>query len=112
MNNSKIENDTLFDNVDSIKQRVENLLSELPHLRDDDNKLIANMWFHQIGSKQIGEMSAFEFLKTFAYNQLTSPETIRRIRQKLQEQKPELRGLTYKKRHELAESVRIQIQNI
>ena len=112
MNNLKTENATLFENTSSIKSHVEKLLASFPHLRDDDNKLIANIWSYQIGMESVRQINGYDFLKIFADGNLTSPETIRRIRQKIQEQKPHLRGVNYKKRHELAESIRINVSNL
>ena len=44
------------------------------------------------------ELSAYEMLCMFAESKLTNPETIRRMRQKLQEQHKELRGKKYQER--------------
>ena len=41
------------------------------------------------------EITAYDFLKQYAESQLSNAETIRRMRAKLQEEKPELRGKVY-----------------
>lgn len=82
----------------SIKGKVEYLLKKTPHLRDDDNKLIATYWWHQFGTDKINLVTGKDFLQTFADGKLVSPESVRRVRQKLQEQKPELRGESYNRR--------------
>jgi hypothetical protein len=76
---------------------IQRLLNKYKHLRDSDNKLIATYWFNEIKEKgqNIYEMSAFDFLKLYSDSKLTNAETIRRMRAKLQEEKPELRGDVY-----------------
>lgn len=78
-----------------IKDKVADLLEKFPHLRDDDNKLIATIWRKEFGMDNV---SALAFLIALSEGTLTSAENIRRSRQKLQEQRPELRGLNYNKR--------------
>jgi hypothetical protein len=88
-----------------IKPKVKWLLENFTHLRSDDNKLIANVWHNEINH----DMSASQFLRFFADGKLTSPESIRRMRQKLQEQIPRLRGNKYKNRMFLEKEMRSNI---
>lgn len=80
---------------------VRHLLISHEHLRDDDHKLIANIWNRELRG-EAHEKTAFEFLSLFANRELTNPESIRRIRQKLQETEPLLRGKNFEKRHKIA----------
>jgi hypothetical protein len=48
----------------------------------------------------------------FSDGELTSPESIRRVRQKLQEQNEDLRGYKYKKRIENQERIKQQLKEI
>jgi len=63
------------------------LLEKYPQNRDSDETLISNMWYNEL--KQQGtdsrEITGFQLLEMLAANKLTPPETIRRIRQKIQE---------------------------
>ena len=79
------------------KQRIEKLLIKTPHLKDSDNKLIATIWFREIEAKGLdpNKISAYDFLKFYSESAVSNAETIRRMRQKLQEEKPELRGKAY-----------------
>lgn len=95
--------------IKHIKNKVTTLLREKPELRDNDNKLIANIWNCEIGREndekkthKSHSTTAYCFLQAFAAGQHTNPESIRRIRQKIQEQNPELRGKSYvnRKKHE------------
>lgn len=66
--------------------------------RDDDNLLIAKIWYREFKNKDVPN-DVIEFLKFFSAGNLTSPESIRRCRQKLQEEFQGLRGKSYMARH-------------
>lgn len=85
-----------------IQELVEVYLRTHPAMRDDDMLLIANIWITKIGPLRAEEMTAKKFLSLFANSDLPNPETIRRLRQKLQETKPDLRGKRYRERHNIA----------
>jgi hypothetical protein len=78
-----------------IKNKVHFYLKKYPHLRDDDNGLIANIWYEELGVRHDPHLLAIYFLAEFADGNLSSPESIRRSRQKIQEDHPELRGEKY-----------------
>tara|TARA_B100001248_G_C27258509_1_gene397263 strand:+ start:407 stop:730 length:324 start_codon:yes stop_codon:yes gene_type:complete len=82
------------------KDRVYKWLEKASHLRDDDNKLIANIWCEDIVSKgySVKDISGHFLLKLLAEHKLTSTESIRRSRCKVQEDNPHLRGHKYNKR--------------
>jgi len=82
------------------KDGVKELLEEHPELRDDDNKLIAGIWYAETEA-----ISLSKFFTELAESKLTSPESIRRCRQKLQEENEALRGNNYVKRHKHQEEV-------
>lgn len=84
-------------NLKSVEPIVHKLLEDNPHLRDDDNKLLANIWHFKLGCKG-EEMSAFDVLKMIAAKELPHFESIRRCRQKLQELNPRLRGRKWESR--------------
>jgi len=90
------------------KEKVEKLLSEKPHLRDDDQRLIANIWHKELSEygKLAKEISGFELLAVLSEgNVLTSSEGICRCRRKLQEEYPELRGNSWRERHKNEEKI-------
>lgn len=84
----------------NLKETIHELLVKHIRLRDSDNKLTANVWNKEL--KLLGHnpktMSAFELMKLFAEDKLSSPTSIRRHRAKFQELIPELRGAKYKAR--------------
>lgn len=96
-----------------IKDRVKALLVVYPHLRDNDNRLIATMWKLDLLNKKLipDDLNATNFLFLYADNRLTNAETIRRVRQKIQEENPELRGTVNAFRQEQGEEVRKEIKN-
>ena len=79
------------------KETIKKILLQKPHLRDNDNKLIAAYWFRELRNKGIESetITALDFLHKYADNELTNAESIRRMRAKLQEENPNLRGRAY-----------------
>lgn len=95
-----------------VKDRVKYLLAAWPHLRNNDNKLIANIWNQDLlkMGHNNATLSASNFLALYATGQLSNAETIRRVRQKIQEENPELRGTAYSERQKQGEEVRKEIK--
>jgi hypothetical protein len=95
-----------------IKDKVKSILELVPSTRDNDSELISIFWEQELGHEMIN-LSAERFLTMFAHsNVLTNAETIRRTRQKIQEQNEDLRGLKFKVRKVLAEEVRKTIKDL
>lgn len=95
-----------------IKLKVRSILELIPSTRDNDNELISTYWENELGHEIIN-LSAETFLKIYATsNVLTSAESIRRNRQKIQEQNEHLRGLKYRVRQILGEEVRQTIKDL
>jgi hypothetical protein len=97
--------------VSEVKQRVRGILETSKFARDCDRQLIAFMWEQDI--KDFGDnpkkISAEEMLVLLVDGELTSPESIRRCRQKLQEENESLRGVKYNDRQRKGEEVRKSI---
>ena len=103
----------LFNEMKTIKSRVQFLMEKYPLLRDDDFRLYASYVSFQVGGKtKLQEMNAYDFLTRLANGELAHFESVRRLRQKLQEQVPELRGANYEKRKKDAEATRNQIHDL
>jgi len=88
---------------------VKNLLTNHPHLRDNDNKLLANVWYQSIIPL---EEAWLDFLALIASGDLPSSESIRRCRQKLQELNSELRGELWDKRHQMQTQVKEELKEM
>ena len=80
--------------INQVKQRLENSTI----MRDDDALLMADIWREQLA--QLGAKSVYDVLNAIAGRMVHSPESIRRSRQKVQQDNPNLRGVFYYKRHE------------
>lgn len=80
-----------------LTDKVIDLLTNKPHLRDDDLRLVANIWHSEIPN--INSLTAFEFLKHYAEGRLTNSDYITRVRRKVQEENEFLRGELWEERH-------------
>ena len=76
----------------NLKSRVLKLLQKWPAYQDNDNKLIATIWLKDCRDLGIKDEAVFQFLELYASGKLTNAESIRRIRQKLQEHLQEVQG--------------------
>lgn len=103
----------MVEKMKKTKVRVRKLLVEKPYLRDDDNKLISYILMEDAGGiEALRSMSALDFLTTFSKGKFTSPESVRRMRAKLQEQEVELRGELYNKRKGDGDNMRDDMNNL
>ena len=84
-----------------LKERVKDLLVNQIDTRDNDNLLISQIWLEE----GVPEKSVY-FLIKYSKGGFTSAESIRRARQKLQEEHENLRGEKYNERQRKGEEVR------
>jgi hypothetical protein len=103
---------SVFLNMKNMKDRVEYLLRKTPRLQDSDNKLVATFWWHEMGKEQTQLMTGYDFLEVLSQGKLSSSISIVRVRRKLQEQYPELRGEMYIQREKESEEVRQNIHKL
>jgi hypothetical protein len=87
--------------INRTKDKVIYLLKRYPSLRDDDSKLIANYWNLELQAKgtNTAKGKMYELLQMIAAKELATPESIVRMRRKVQEDMTELRGVQYNRRH-------------
>ena len=91
----------------SVIDDVEKFLTKYPPLRDDDERLMANIWMSHIGNLEI--KNGRDILHMLAKHQLPSYESVSRSRRKIQEIKPKLRGEKWVQRQERAKKIRKEI---
>lgn len=97
----------------SIKNDVRELLIRYPEYRDNDNRLIAAFYYVKYGGKETFEqLTAMQFLFDFAEGRFPLPDYITRVRRKLQEQEPSLRGEKWLERHKLEDETREEINEL
>lgn len=87
-----------FHDFKTVKDKVRFLLQTNPVLRDNDMKLIATYYFHEIGKEEIDNMNAYDLLTKISSSKMTNFESIRRLRMQLQQDDESLRGSEYKNR--------------
>ena len=90
----------LLNQMKTIKDKVRALLNRFPDVRDSDSHLVATFYFYELGEGKVKSMTGYQVLEELAKGKLTNAESIRRVRQKLQEKYPELRGKSYVRRQE------------
>jgi hypothetical protein len=90
---------------------VSDMLKNFPKTRDDDFLLILRVWLVELGSNaSVETKKCFKFLlDAYHTKQISNFETIRRRRQKLQEENPGLRGDKYYSRQAQGELFRQEI---
>jgi len=94
-----------------IRYAVRKFLELEYSLRDDDNRLLSNIWHNHLNLTRRYSFTEEEwdgvmkFLKIIADGDMPHWESIRRCRQKLQEDNPELRGKLWGKRHKAERAV-------
>ncbi len=102
--------------IKGTKAIVTKMLTEHPQLRDNDNKLLANIYWQRVSGELKFKLSPEEmagvkkFLGYLSSGSLPNFESIRRCRQKVQEEEPELRGDLWDKRHEVSLEVKEELR--
>lgn len=94
----------------NVVDEVKRLLTHYKHLRDDDRKLVANIWYGVIGDPK--KLSGLDLLKLYVEKKIPDSESITRARRKLQEEIEELRGDLWYKRHNRQRAAINEIKNI
>tara|TARA_Y100000592_G_C5471315_1_gene319685 strand:+ start:860 stop:1168 length:309 start_codon:yes stop_codon:yes gene_type:complete len=102
----------MFEEMKTIKDKVTYLLETFPELRDNDYRLISNFIAYSVGKEKLITMSASDLLQLFSDGKLPHTESIRRVRAKIQEQDPTLRGLSYGNRKDKGNDMNKQIHNL
>lgn len=77
---------------------IVDLLTKHPTMRDDDKRLIVNVWAADMKKQGIDPKQYVEFFELFKSDKLTHYDSITRNRRKLQEKHIDLRGEKYKER--------------
>lgn len=95
----------------NVKKVVETFLIQHERCRNSDARLVAAIWKHYL-KKDLDKMQAIDLLQKLADNELPNFESIRRVRQRLQEKNPSLRGVNYKIRKSEDEKIKEQIKLI
>jgi hypothetical protein len=99
----------MWDQMKTIKSKVEALLQTRPETRESDARLVSTFLYFEIGKDRLTEMNGVDFLAMIAEGTVTHSDAITRVARKLKEHYPELRGKNDKERKKEEELVREQI---
>ena len=88
----------LFEQMKTVKERVDLLLRKYSHLRDDDFRLVSTYHYNEIGAERVKKMGAMEFLQLYADAKLTHSASIIRMRAIIQKENELLRGEKFSER--------------
>lgn len=98
----------LYDQIETLKPIVAEILAKDKISRDDDNKLAIEVWKKQ-GMKEDETFKSFKF--KLIMNKITTPESIGRTRRILQAKYADLQGTIYQHRKRAEEMVREKFRN-
>jgi hypothetical protein len=93
-----------FTDLSTVGDKVLFLLNNVPRTRENDNELIATFILNEVGSQEIGEMTAFDLLAKIANSKLPPFATMIRARQDIQKHNDELKGSEFGKRKKTVKS--------
>lgn len=97
--------------IENISSTVKMILQNHPLTRDDDNLLILKLWAEENPDIRTPGFSFVDFSKQLLAGKFSNTESIRRCRQKIQQEFPHLRGQAYLKRHAEQEEVKEQLKS-
>jgi len=98
-------------NLLSVKDLVKAILTQFPKTRDNDKLLILKVWAYKKPELRNKAFTFVEFSQLWLADEFPPTESIRRVRQKMQEEYPHLRGEKYKDRHKHQESIKEELQS-
>jgi hypothetical protein len=93
----------MIEKIKSIKDTVLFMLERFPETRDNDRLLLIYIWCKQNPELKPEAFSFRRFALSFINGDYADPESIRRSRQKIQEEHSFLRGRSYKHRINMLE---------
>jgi len=91
---------------------VKAILIKHPSLRDDNPRLVANIWYEELKSLGIEITPQIKKVLTLISTELTSAESITRASRSLQNAVPDLRGKDWEKRQAYAPKVKKELREI
>lgn len=91
------------------KHLVEKILTKYPESKDDDLDLLARIWYIDLLKLGWVSESIIPLCQALKSGLLTPPDTIMRVRRKLQEVNPQMRGEAYIDRQNYSKKVKQKI---
>ena len=94
----------------NLADKIIKLLTIRPHLRDNDRRLICNIWWDSVPNPKT--LTFEDFTSLYIKGRIPESDSITRCRRKVQEEIKELRGKVWEKRHSLEKMVREEIKEL
>ena len=91
---------------------VRELLEKHPSLRDDNPRLVANIWYEELKSLGTEITPQIKQLLTLISTALTSGESITRASRSLQKEVPDLRGKNWEKHQAHTKNVKKELREL
>ena len=96
--------------ISKLVDRVTGLLTAKSDLRDNDRRLICNIWWKSVSNP---ELLMFEdFIQLYIKGKVPESDSITRCRRKVQEENENLRGKSWDLRHGLENTVLNELREI
>ena len=96
--------------ISKLVDRVTGLLTAKSDLRDNDRRLICNIWWKSVSNP---ELLMFEdFIQLYIKGKVPESDSITRCRRKVQEENEDLRGKSWDLRHGLENTVLNELREI
>lgn len=98
--------------ISNQREAVTHWLTAYPPSRDNDELLVGCIWSSIIGKDKLDTTTSRQMLHMMLNGDLPSFDAITRMRRKIQETNPHLRGNNYKERQSKASEVTTKINSI
>ena len=96
--------------ISNLVNIVTRLLTIKSDLRDNDRRLICNIWWKSVTNPEL--LTFKDFIKLYIKGKVPESDSITRCRRKVQEEIKELRGDVWERRHSLEKVIREEIKEI
>ena len=97
--------------IKTLERTITGLLTNHPHLRDNDRKLVATVWWQKVG-EPLEYLVGKDILKMYADGDLPDVDSITRCRRRLQEVREDLRGIKWESRHKSENEIIKEVRGI
>lgn len=78
--------------LQDLKRLIKNLLINMPNSRDYDKVLLTLVWEFELHNLEKSNCTAMEFFDLYSLHKVSNVDSVSRIKRKIQEEIPELRG--------------------
>lgn len=96
--------------ITNLVNKITRLLTIRKHLRDSDRKLTCNIWWSAVPNP--ATLLFKDFLNLYLEDKVPESDSITRCRRKVQEERKDLRGDSWDKRHGLEKVVKNELKNM